>query len=135
MIRSVFALVVGYISINLFDAFIRFIISVYSKSELVLSGIAQLPNTLLAYAITTAGFLFGLIGGFLTCSIADGKPKIEILSLIILIVASGLFTYYFTGNNEPVWYLIIAPLLKIAGVYLAYMLFVKQNTSLKNSSG
>lgn len=134
MIRSVFALVFGYISINLFDGFIRFIISVYTKNALVLSGVAQLPNTLLAYAITAAGFLFGLIGGFLTCSIAGGKPKIEILSLIILIVASGLFTYYFTGNNEPAWYLITAPLLKIAGVYLAYTLFVKQHQSLKNNT-
>jgi hypothetical protein len=125
--RSLFAVIAGYLSVIFFNSFVRFVISVYSKANVSLSGVADLPSALLMYLFTAAGFLFGLIGGLITCSIVNDDAKIEILALIILIVTAGLFAYHFTGNAEPLWYLISAPLLKMGGIFTAYYLKLEQD--------
>ena len=122
MIRSLGAVIAGYASILFFNAFIRFIISIYAKQGYSLSGTAHLSSTGLILLILAAGLVFGLIGGLITCSIIDDHAAIEILVLILLVLAAALFKYYFTGPTEALWYMVSEPLLKMAGIYGAYYL-------------
>lgn len=128
MKRSVAALAAGYIAILLIENFVRLIVTIYS-GELVLSGITKFSNPFLGYLITAAGFLFGMIGGFLCCSIAAPQPNIAILSLIILIIAGSFLSFYIRNTGEPLWYLTSAPGLKAAGVYTAYIIFNRQQST------
>jgi hypothetical protein len=122
MIRSLGAVIAGYASILFFNAFIRFIISIYAKQGYSLSGTAHLSSTGLILLILAAGLVFGLIGGLITCSIIDDHAAIEILVLILLVLGAALFKYYFTGPTESLWYMVSEPLLKMAGIYGAYYL-------------
>lgn len=122
MIRSLGAVITGYASILFFNAFIRFIISIYAKQGYSLSGTAHLSSTGLILLILVAGLVFGLIGGLITCSIIDDHAAIEILVLILLVLGAALFKYYFTGPTESLWYMVSEPLLKMAGIYGAYYL-------------
>lgn len=132
MLRSLLAISAGYITILFFNSFVRFVISVYSKGNFALTGITDLPSPVLMYVIVGAGFLFGLIGGMITCSIINKNAIIEILCLIILIVSSGLISYQLMGNTEPLWYLISAPLLKAAGILTAFYLTSSNANHLDN---
>lgn len=119
----------GYLSISMIESFVRVIISIYSGSDMILTGVSALPSSFLAVTLTVDGVVFGLIGGFITCSISNSKSHTEILSLIVLVAASGFFFYYFKGSAEPIWYIICDPLLKILGIFAAYKIFLNQNVN------
>lgn len=126
MKRSVGALAAGYLAILLLEGFVRFILSVYSGANITLAGVSGFPSPLLGYLLTGAGLIFGLIGGFITCSLADTSPDFEILSLIILVMAAGFFSFYISNADEPLWYIITGPLLKALGVYFSFILYQRQ---------
>lgn len=134
MIRSMLAVVAGYISIAFLNAFSHAVTSLYFRHSLSLTGIANLPSPAWGYGFTLLQFVFGLFAGLLTCSIAKTKEHIDILALIMLIVASGFIDYSMLNNREPLWYLITSPSLKVTGIFIGYILKQKQDANLKAQS-
>lgn len=120
MIRSVLAVAAGYISIVVLNGFLRIIASVYSNTDLSLAGISNLPSEGWQYGVTGLLLVFGIIGGLLTTTLSKTSGKLEILSLLLLVVGVGFIDYQALENSEPMWYLVTSPLLKIGGVYLGY---------------
>lgn len=127
MIRSLFAIIAGQASIALLSGFTRIMIAIYFRSGMTLSGVSHLPSPGWAYAITALSLFYGVFGGLFTCSIAKGKYQIEILSLLLLIAALGLFNYGFLNKTEPLWYLMLSPFLKALGVYAGYKIKLTQD--------
>lgn len=122
MIRALLALVAGYISIIALNSFFHLIVSVYFNTELLLSGISQLPSSLWIIGFTLVQFLWGLFAGFFTTTLARENSSIAILGLLLIIVATSFINYSVLSGREPLWYLITAPVLKMAGIYLGFTL-------------
>lgn len=120
MIRWVLAVAAGYIAIVVLNGFLRIIASVYTNTDLSLTGVAGLPSEVWQYGVTGLLLIFGMIGGLLTTTMSKTSGQLEIISLILLIVGVGFIDYRALENSEPMWYLITSPLLKIGGIYLGF---------------
>lgn len=130
MIRSLAAIIAGHLSISVLNGFSRLVIALYSRSEIHLSGVGHLPSPYWGYFIVGLGLIFGIFGGLITCSIAKRNYGIEVLALSSLIIITGLFDYQFLNTAEPIWYLSMNPLAKIAGVWIGYGLKRSQDQKL-----
>lgn len=126
MIRSTLAIAAGYLSIIALNGFVRIILAVYHHSDLSFSGITSLPSDEWGYFIVGAQYLWGLLAGFLTVSIVSSQAHLETLALVLLLVGSGCIDYSMLHQNEPLWYLILSPVLKILGVLSGYYLLQQQ---------
>lgn len=132
MIRSLLAVAAGYLTIMVFNSFVRIIFAVYNKSAISFSGVSELPS-LPGYLIVAAGFLFGLIGGLMTNTIARKNAAIATLSLVILVIAAGFIAYDLMAENEPLWYFISSPLLKISGILTAYYIKTRETKNINQN--
>lgn len=117
----------GYVSILVLNSLTHIIISVYFRSGLYLTGISQLPSLPWVVGVTALQFAFGLLGGLLTSSLSKGRPDREILGFILLMVAIGIIDYTMLEKQEPLWYLITSPALKVLGIYSGFRLFLNQD--------
>lgn len=126
MIRTMFAIATGYFSMVFLNSFIHLIISFYFRAEFALFGISNLPSTVWVAGVTLLQFVFGLLGGLLATTIEQKNRSIMLLGFILLIVALSLINYSMLSEQEPLWYLISAPLLKIGGIITGYRLQIKQ---------
>lgn len=129
MIRSMLAIAAGYFSILFLNSFAHLIVSFYFKTEITLAGVANLPSLSWAIVITLLQLAFGLFGGLLSTTIAEDNKRIVILGFILLMIIISLLDYSILKEREPLWYLLSAPTLKIAGLFLGYRLQIKQTQS------
>ncbi|TYP95331.1 hypothetical protein LX73_0631 [Fodinibius salinus] len=126
MIRSLLAIVAGYFSITLLNSFAHLIVSVYFKTELVLSGVSQLPSLPWVIGFTILQFVWGLFGGLLASTLAQKNISIAILGFILLIAVIGMLNYSVLNHREPLWHLISSPTLTMGGIFLGYKLQLDQ---------
>jgi len=127
MIRSILSIAAGYFAIAIPNSFIHVIISVYFKAENVaLTGITNLPSATWVVGITALQLALGIFGGLLASTIAQQNKHHVILGFILLMVIIGFTDYSMLNNREPIWYLIAAPTLKIAGIFTGYKLQIQQ---------
>lgn len=126
MIRSMLAIAAGYFSIAVLNSFIHLIVAIYSKSEIFLSGVANLPSAAWVIGFTALQFVFGLFAGLLATTLGSDNPQRVLLGFILLMVAVSLVDYSMLNEREPLWYLITAPALKIGGIFTGYKLQIKQ---------
>lgn len=125
------AIVAGYFSITVLNSLVHVIVSVYFKTELFLTGIAQMPSEAWIFSVTALQFAFGLFGGLLTTTIAGSKVYIEILGFILLMIVVGFIDYSVLSEREPLWYLITSPVLKVLGIFMGYQLLKRQKTTME----
>ncbi|MDZ7680169.1 MAG: hypothetical protein U5J63_00315 [Fodinibius sp.] len=135
MFRPIMAIVAGYFSIAALNSLIHIITSVYFKTGLSLSGISHLSSMPWTIGITGLQLLLGLFGGLLATTIAQSKQHVAILGFILLIAIIGFFNYTVLSAQEPLWYLIAAPGLRIAGIFAGYRLIQLQNKSNNTHEG
>lgn len=119
-------IVAGYFAIAVPNSFIHLIVAIYSKSEVFLTGVANLPSPVWVIGFTALQFLFGLFGGLLVTTLESNHPHRVILGFVLLMVAVGLVDYSVLSDREPLWYLITAPALKIGGIFTGYKLQTNQ---------
>lgn len=127
MIRSMLAIAAGYFSIVVLNSFVHLIVSIYFKTDIFLTGIAQLPSVAWVYGITGLQFAFGLFGGLFTSTLAGSNAYLEILGFILLMIIIAFVDYSVLNEREPLWYLITSPALKVLGIFLGYRLIKLQN--------
>lgn len=127
MIRSMLAIAAGYFSIVVLNSFVHLIVSIYFKTDIFLTGIAQLPSVAWVYGFTGLQLVFGLFGGLLTSTLAGSHAYLEILAFILLMIIIAFVDYSVLNEREPLWYLITSPTLKISGIFLGYRLIKLQN--------
>lgn len=127
MIRSMLAIAAGYFSIVVLNSFVHLIVSIYFRTDIFLTGIAQLPSVVWVYGITGLQFVLGLFGGLLTSTLAGSYAYLEILAFILLMIIIAFVDYSVLHEREPLWYLITSPTLKISGIFLGYRLTKLQN--------
>lgn len=125
MIRTMLAIAAGYFSITALNSFAHLIVSVYFKTEINLVGIASLPSVTWSIGFTALQLALGLFGGLLAATIAK-DPHRTILGLLLIMVAVSLVDYAVLSDREPLWYLIIAPTLKVTGIFAGYKLIQNQ---------
>lgn len=128
MIRTIGAIAAGYFSITILNSFIHLVTSIYFRSDLTLTGITYLPTTTWMIGVTILQFVFGLFGGLLATTIARQTSKV-ILGLILIMIAVSLINYSMMVDSEPLWYLIIAPLLTVSGIYMGYRMQSQESNS------
>jgi len=127
MVRQMMAIAAGYFAIVFLNSLIHIIVSVYFTTELSLTGVSHLPSLAWTVAFTAMQLLFGLFGGLLTATIAQNKQHLAILGFILLMVIISLINYNALSSQEPLWYLITSPGLKIMGILAGYQLIQAQN--------
>jgi ABC-type multidrug transport system permease subunit len=128
MIRTIGAIAAGYFSITILNSFIHLVTSIYFRSDLTLTGITYLPTTTWMIGVTILQFVFGLFGGLLATTIARQTSKV-ILGLILIMIAVSLINYSMMVDSEPLWYLIIAPILTVSGIYMGYRMQSQESNS------
>lgn len=126
MIRSTLAVFAGYFTVAFLNGFTRIIISFYHRQYPDLAGITSLPSPVWGYLLIGLGLLFGLFGGLITLSIAVKPSYQHLLFLVLLLVCSGMISYYMLAETEPAWVLVATPALKIGGVFLGYGIKTRQ---------
>lgn len=134
MKRTLLAIVAGQLTIAGLNGFARIILSLYQRTEIVLSGVEHLPSTPWAVGITALGFLFGMFGGLITCTLARGSYTVEVVALILLTVALGLFDFTLLPDAHTSWSLVAAPALKVAGIYTGYRIVTRQDKQLAQTN-
>lgn len=127
MVRQMMAVAAGYFSILALNSIIHVIVSVYFKTGLHLKGISHLPSLPWIVGFTALQFAFGLFGGLLATTIARSSQHIAILGFVLLMTIIALIDYSSLSAQEPLWYLITSPALKIAGIFTGYRLIQLQN--------
>ena len=127
MLRTFAAIIAGQFTIIIINGFCRLAIAAYLGIEISLSGISTLPSFTWKAIIVGMSLFYGTIGGLVTCIIADGSYKTEILSLIVIVVATALFDYQYVNTEESIWYFITNTGLTIAGLFLGYRLLLKKD--------
>ena len=132
MLKSLFAIIAGQLSITLLQTFSRVIVGLYFRTEITITGIAHLPSTTWMYFVTALNIIFGLFGGLITSSVAKKSGRLEVLILALLIFIWGLFSFQMTASVEPTWYRILSPLLIILGLLAGYKL--KTNMDAKSNN-
>lgn len=126
MVRTMIAIAAGYFSIAVLNSFIHIITSIYFRGDITLTGISHLPSTQWIIGVTFLQFVFGLFGGLLATTVAKNASKV-ILGFILVMVAVSLINYSVMVENEPLWYLITAPVLTISGIYIGYRLQMQES--------
>ena len=134
MVRQMMAIAAGYFSIVFLNGLIHVILSVYFNTDLSLAGISHLPSLSWTVLFTALQLLFGLFGGLLTATIAQNNQHIAILGFILLMVIISLINYSVLSMQEPLWYLITSPSLKIIGILAGYQLIQAQNKTHSTSA-
>lgn len=129
MIRSMMAIAAGYISMLALNSFVHLIVSIYFRMDITLTGIAMLPSPNWVFGFTALQLIFGLFGGLLAATLAPGRANLVLAVFILLMVAIALIDYTMLSDREPLWYLITAPALEIAGITTGFYLHSKQNNS------
>lgn len=127
MLRTFAAIIAGQFSIFIINGLFRLAIAAYLGIEIGLSGISTLPSFTWKIIIVGLSLFYGIIGGLITCAIAKGNYKTEILSLIVIVVATALFDYHYVNTEESMWYFITNTGLIIAGLFLGYRLVLKKD--------
>lgn len=128
------AIAAGYFSIAALNSFVHLIVSIYFKTDIFLTGVSQLPTNIWVAGITALQFAFGLFGGLLTTTLAGKKAHIEILGFILLMVTISFIDYSVLNSQEPLWYLITSPVLRILGIFTGYRLIKIQNNNLAQAT-
>lgn len=131
MVRTMIAIAAGYFSIAALNSFIHIITSIYFRGDITLTGISHLPSTQWIIGVTFLQFAFGLFGGLLATTVAKNASKV-ILGFILVMVAVSLINYSVMVENEPLWYLITAPVLTISGIYIGYRLQTQESKTTSN---
>jgi hypothetical protein len=126
MIRTMLSIAVGYFSITALNSFAHLIVSIYFKTDITLAGVANLPSVTWSVGFTILQFAFGLFGGLLATTVAKNPHRV-ILGFILIMVAISLIDYSVLNSREPLWYLIVAPILKIIGIFTGYKLIKSQH--------
>ena len=129
MLRPMMAIAAGYFSMAIINSLIHIITSVYFKTGLALTGISHLASTPWIVGVTGLQLLLGLFGGLLATTIAQSKQHVAILGFVLLMAIIGFFDYTVLSPQEPTWYLVSAPALRIAGILGGYRLIQLQNKS------
>lgn len=117
MLRTFAAIIAGQLTIAILNGVFRLTIGFYLNSGMSLTGVSHLPSLNWQAAIISLSFIYGIIAGLVTCRVAKGDCKIEILCLALIITATGLFDYYYLGMEEPTWYFLVNTGLIIAGLF------------------
>jgi len=133
MVRQMMAVAAGYFSIAALNSLIHIIVSVYFKTGLSLTGISHLPSIPWIVGVTALQFLFGLFAGLLTTTIAQSKQHIAILGFVLLMAIIAFIDYTTLSEQEPLWYLITSPALKIIGIFAGYRLIQSQQENIEHS--
>jgi hypothetical protein len=129
------AIVAGYISMAALNSLVHIITSVYFKTELSLAGISHLDSMPWIVGVTGLQLMLGLFGGLLATTIAQTKQHMAILGFILLMTVIGFFNYTVLSPQEPLWYLISAPALRIVGIFAGFQLIQLQNKSNNTHEG
>ncbi len=126
MFRSMLAIAAGYFAMAVPNSFIHLIVAIYSRSEVFLTGVTNLPSLTWVVGLTALQFVLGLFGGLLATTLGSDNPQRVILGFVLLMVAVALVDYSVLNEREPLWYLVTAPALKIGGIYTGYKLQINQ---------
>ncbi len=131
MLRTFAAIIAGQLTIAILNGIFRLGAGFYLDAEMSLTGVSHLPSLSWKAAIVSLSFIYGVIAGLVTCRVAKSDYKIEILCLVLIITATGLFDYYYLGMEEPTWYFLANTGLIIAGLFSGYGLRLKRNKNMK----
>lgn len=120
MLRSIGAVLGGYLA-YLILSIIGGVILALSFPGVVSSGILEpTPGYLVGSLIFS--FIFAVVSGYITASIAQSAIITHALGLGVLMVVLGLISLIIGSNPQPIWSQIVSLIIPIPSVYLGGMM-------------
>jgi MFS family permease len=114
MLRSVLAVIAGYVSLSLLVMTSFALIMVIMPQAFPKPGAA--PADSLLILILTLGFAFAVIGGYLTAILADRSHFKHVLFLAAVVLGFGIVKIAVEYGIFPMWYLLTQLASGIGGV-------------------
>ena len=123
MLRSILAIVLGYLTIIATTIVVTIALCIAFGVPLNASGAAPKPSTAFSVANLIASALCALLGGLVAASIARRSRQLHAFVLAMIVLVLGLVFALFEKNGpEPLWYLMILPILGALAVIAGGML-------------
>lgn len=120
--RNILISLAGLFLFLFMEGFIRLIILFYHRSEFVFYGISDLPGYIWVILILIGSLINSWFSGMLIFTVTNDTLKHQVTSFTIALAVWKFIELWQTYNIEPLWYLILSPLLCLTGIYIAFKL-------------
>ncbi len=125
MIRSVLAVIAGYIAMVILTMALFILMARIAPGVLPREGMFPAPPVVAL--ILGFAFLSALVGGFVTATVALRSEEKHVFGLAAVVLVMGALNATTAGNSQPLWYLSALVLLALAGVYVGGNIYMNRN--------
>ena len=122
MKKSIVGSLIGICIIIAVDSFIRVIVSVYSGTEILMISYSSYPGIMWPVALTIFAGFSTFIGGMFALTFGRAKPKMTALTFTVLLIIIRYSQVHLLIDQEMLLYPIIAMVLSIGAIILAWNL-------------
>jgi hypothetical protein len=125
MVRSIFAVVSGFILIGLLVVVADSVMGALFPESFPEPGTPDVPPASLLSVVMLYDLVFAVIGGFVTAHIARRSVEAHTYSLAALIIVFAAITFVTSGGAMPWWYFVIVALLGVVGAIHGGRLYLR----------
>ena len=115
MLRSILAVLVGYLAISILVMLLFMLLSTLSPDLFATPGV--LPPILAVTLILAYSFVAAIVGGFVTATIAQRSEAKHVWVLMGFMLVMGVVSIR-QYSSQPLWYSLVLLLLGPLGAYL-----------------
>lgn len=126
--KAIITLISGFFGILFFEGFARLIITFYHRVEFNFYGISHLPADVWMYVILASVLTSTWLATMLVLTVLKTNSKRYALLFGILILLWRGIEIANSYKTESIFYFIAVITLHLIGVYLAYLVYTKQES-------
>ncbi len=127
MVRSIASVLVGYVVMSTLSVLRLGIIN--QNFPRVFPEADSFPSTGWVVLFLFSDFVFAVIGGFTTATIAIEEKEKHVIALAIMVLVMGVASVATMPDTQPAWYKIVLILLGLAGVRIGGNLAIRRRAS------
>ncbi len=129
--KSIGAVLLGFILSLFVEGFSRIIISFFFTIEFSFFGLSSVPSTSWVIVVYVVSIISSWLGCMMTMTVAGFAPRYHLLAFLTLTLLWSVFEITSSITMIPYWYLFTFPFTSIAGILLAdYTYKLNQNAIL-----
>ncbi|SMO37381.1 hypothetical protein [Gracilimonas mengyeensis] len=125
--KKLFIYLIGLIGFLFFEGFARLIILFYHRTDFHFYGVSHLPANIWIVVILLSVLVSTWLVSMLVLTILNQNPGKHAISFAGVLVLWRLFEMTNSWGQEPLWYFLSAIGLHLLGVFLAWMLYTRQD--------
>ncbi|HEU4628731.1 MAG TPA: hypothetical protein VFS08_03270 [Gemmatimonadaceae bacterium] len=126
MLRSVLAIVVGYLASAVLVLIGFTVLGRLAPSAVSLAGLAAERRPGIVFGVLLMDAVIAVVGGYVTALIARRAPIGHAFALGALMLLLGIVTSWVSPEREPTWYAIWMPIVVLPAAVIGGMIRARQ---------